>query len=131
MVYAFLQQQALRRAHQQPGAAHVWTSGNHTDPGVGPARFTKYDKNPNGKRVLFLLENVMADSRKMEDEAITAEEDAQEAYEDFMKDSNVSITQHLKAIVDMEAALARARQELAVAKADLAQTLQDLENLGQ
>merc|ERR1719336_2685373 len=131
IVYAFLQQQALRRAHQQPGAAHVWTSGNHTDPGVGPARFSKYEQNPNGKRVLFLLENVMADSRKMEDEAIHAEEDAQEAYEDFMKDSNKSITEHLKAIVDMEAALAKAKGELAMAKTDLAQTMQDLENLGQ
>merc|ERR1719159_1831340 len=87
-VYAFLQ--------QQPGAAHTQTSGTHTDPGNGPARFTKYEQNAGGNRVVAALEEVIADSKKTEDEAIAAEEDAQTAYENFMKESNQGITQHTK-----------------------------------
>merc|ERR1740121_344202 len=71
-----------------PGAAHIATSGNHTDPGNGPARFTKYEEHAGGDRVVAMLKEIITDSRKMEDEAIDAEEDAQTAYEDFMKESN-------------------------------------------
>jgi len=83
-VYALLLQ-------QQPGAAHVALSGNHTDPGNGPARFTKYEHNTGGLRVVGMLEQVLTDSRKLEDEALSSEEDSQEAYEDFMKDSNKAL----------------------------------------
>merc|ERR1719230_2357320 len=40
-VYAMLQ----RREDPKPGAPHIQTSGTHTDPGNGPARFTKYEQN--------------------------------------------------------------------------------------
>merc|ERR1719277_770404 len=82
-VYAFLQ--------QQPGAAHIATSGTHTDAGNGPARFTKYAQNAGGSRVVDLLENVIADSQKLEDEAMTQDIDSQVAYEDFMKSSNAEL----------------------------------------
>merc|ERR1719353_1600125 len=39
-VYALLQQRGM-----QPGAPHIQTSGTHTDPGNGPAKFKKYDQN--------------------------------------------------------------------------------------
>merc|ERR1719277_1001244 len=76
-VYAFLQ--------QQPGAAHIATSGTHTDAGNGPARFTKYEQNAGGQRVVAMLETVLSDSKTMEDEAIKSEEDSQTAYEIVMK----------------------------------------------
>merc|ERR1719181_1095826 len=41
-VYALLQQR------QQPGAPHIQTSGTHTDPGNGPAKFKKYEQNAGG-----------------------------------------------------------------------------------
>merc|ERR1712039_768962 len=65
-----------------------------------------------GSRVLRMLETIMADSRKMEDEAITAEEDAQQAYENFMKDSNKAITKYTEKIVNMKGAKAKAEEEL-------------------
>merc|ERR1719473_146627 len=65
-VYAFL---------EQPGAAHTQTSGNHTDPGNGPARFKKYEQHAGGSRVVAMIEKVIADSAKMEDEAVAAEQD--------------------------------------------------------
>merc|ERR1719421_2077230 len=52
-VYALLQQRArahLRavQQHEAPGAPHIQTSATDTDPGNGPARFTKYEKNAGG-----------------------------------------------------------------------------------
>merc|ERR1719498_1176663 len=78
-VYALLQ-------HSQPGAPHIQTSGTHTDPGNGPAKFKKYGKNAGGGRVVAMLEEVLADTRKTEDQALASEMDAQSAYENFMKD---------------------------------------------
>merc|ERR1719401_2575569 len=66
---------------QQPGAPHIQTSGTHTDPGNGPARFAAYGKSPAGARVIAMLEEVLKDSRTSEDDCIAGEQDAQVAYE--------------------------------------------------
>merc|ERR1719410_773299 len=79
---------------RKPGAPHIQTSGTHTDPGNGPARFDKYEKNAGGARVVSMLEEIIADSVKAEDDAMAAEEDAQTAYESMMQDSNKAITQY-------------------------------------
>lgn len=114
---------------QQPGAAHIATSGTHTDPGNAPARFTKYEQNAGGKRVVVALEEVIADSKKMEDEAIRDEEDAQEAYESTMKAQNKSIQGYLKSITNLSAALARSKEMLLAAEQDFKQTMTELEGL--
>merc|ERR1719264_673293 len=113
------------------GAAHIATSGTHTDPGNGPARFTKYEKHAGGSKVVQMIEEVMADSRKTEDETIESEEDAQIAYEDFMKDANKGLTAMSKKLADMNEALAQAKSSLSMAKTDLKQTVQDLYGLSQ
>merc|ERR1740121_1442601 len=120
-VYAFLA--------QQPGAAHIATSGTHTDPGNGPARFTKYETNVGGGKVVSMLETIMADSRKMEDDAIAAEQDSQVSYESMMQDSNKAITQYSKKIVNMKGARANAKESKTLAKSDLKATLHELEDL--
>jgi len=125
-VYAMVQSS---EEPEQPGAAHIATSGNHTDAGNGPARFTKYEQNVGGSRVVKLLKEVMADSRKTEDESITAEEDAQIAYEDFMKDSNKEITLSSSKLNNLSEARAKAEMSVSMAKTDLKQTLQELEGL--
>merc|ERR1719424_2355755 len=73
-VYALLQQ-------QKPGAPHTQTSATHTDPGNGPAKFSKGGKNAGGGRVVAMLEEVLADTKKTEDQAMASEADAQSAYE--------------------------------------------------
>merc|ERR1719379_2431219 len=110
----------LQQGRQQPGAAHIATSGTHTDAGNGPAAFKKYEENPGGKRVVAMLEEVIADSKKMDDDAMTSEEDAQTAYEEFMKSSNAGITAHQTAITNMSEAKA---------KADFATTMKEIEDL--
>jgi len=122
-VYGFIQEP------EQAGAPHVQLSGNATDPGNGPARFTEYSKHAGGSKVLALLETVIADSKKLENEALAGEQDSQSSYENFMKDSNASIKQNQRAVVDLSAAKAKAEQTLSLAGADLKATLQELESL--
>merc|ERR1719265_2786615 len=123
-VYALLQQRGLK-----PGAPHVQTSGTHTDPGNGPAKFKTYGKNAGGGRVVTMLEEILADTRKVEDQAMASEQDSQSAYENFMKDSNKMITETTKAISDMSGARAKAKGELSMAKEDFASTMAELEGL--
>jgi len=126
-VYAFLQRQG--EEPEQPGGPHIHTSGNHTNAGNGPARFSNYVTNAGGSRVLRMLEGVRADSQKMEDDAIHAEEDAQSAYENFMKDSNKAITQTTRKIVNMEGMRATDKEDLSLTNSDLKATLAHLEEL--
>merc|ERR1719265_2203366 len=123
-VYALLQQ-------RQPGAPHIQTSGTHTDPGNGPAKFKKYGKNAGGGRVVAMLEEVLADTRKTEDQAMASELDPQSAYENFMKDSNKSILKTTQSISDMTGARASAKEELSMAKTDFGQTMTELQGLDQ
>merc|ERR1719262_361356 len=121
-VYALLQQ-------RKPGAPHIQTSGTHTDPGNGPAKFKKYDQNAGGGRVVAMLEEILADTRKTEDQAMVSEQDSQSAYENFMKDSNKSILKTTQSISDMTGARATAKEELSMAKTDFGQTMTELEGL--
>jgi len=123
-VYALLQQRSLK-----PGAPHIQTSATHTDPGNGPAKFSKSGKNAGGGRVVAMLEEILADTRKTEDQAMASEADSQSAYENFMKDSNKSILKTNQAISDMTGARATAKEELSMAKTDFSQTMTELEGL--
>lgn len=61
---------------------------------VGPAPppgFDKYENNKHSGGVMEMISMIMADAKKVEEEAIRSEEDAQKAYEDFVKDTNKSI----------------------------------------
>jgi len=122
-VYALMQQRA-------PGAPHVQTSATHTDPGNGPAKFSNNAaKNAGGGRVVAMLEEVLADTRKTEDQAMVSEQDSQSAYENFMKDSNKSILKTTQSISDMTGSRAAAKEELSMAKTDFGQTMTELEGL--
>merc|ERR1719281_281249 len=118
-VYALLQA-------RQPGAPHTQTSATKTDPGNGPAKFKKYEENAGGKRVLAMLDEVLTDSKNMENDAIRDEEDAQVAYENFMKDSNKFIIKATQSISDMTEAKAKAESDLVMAKTDLKGTMSEL-----
>merc|ERR1719161_2373429 len=116
-------------AQEQPGAPHIQTSATKTDPGNGPARFTKYEKNAGGARVVAMIESVIADSVETEATAIADEQDSQTAYESFMKDSNESIIKLTKAINTLKSARADAKADLSMAETDLETTMKELEDL--
>lgn len=61
--------------------------------------------------------------------AIRGEEDAQAAYENFMKDSNKSIIKTAQKINDMTESNAKAKADLGMANSDFKQTMSNLDDL--
>merc|ERR1719456_1236258 len=107
----------------QAGPAHFQSSATDTDPGSGPARFAKKEKHGGGSKVIALLTECMNDSKATENENIVAEQDAQVAYESFMKDSNDSVAQKMEEIVNKTEKLARAQEEKIQSEADHKNTM--------
>merc|ERR1719213_834312 len=78
-----------------------------------------------------MLEVILADTKKTEDQVIASEQDSQSAYENFMKDSNKGITKEQQSQADMEGARATANEELSAAETDFKETMGELEALDQ
>merc|ERR1711953_487021 len=56
-----------------------------------PPGFEEYKKNAASGGVMDMIQQIIRDAKAMEAEAIRSEEDAQKAYEDFVKETNASI----------------------------------------
>jgi len=81
-----------------------------------PAGFEAYKKNAASSGVIGLLQQIISDAKAMEAEAIRAEEDAQKAYEDFVKETNASVEAKSKEIVNKSEEKAKAEADLVMAK---------------
>merc|ERR1712008_175897 len=77
---------AFMQQHQEP-------AGPPPPPG-----FEAYKKNAASGGVMKMIEEIINDAKAMEAEAIRSEEDAQKAYEDFVKETNASIEAKSKEI---------------------------------
>merc|ERR1719277_127501 len=76
-----------------------------------------------------MMQQIITDAKNMEAEAIRAEEDAQKAYEDFVKDTNNSIEKKSKDIVNKKEAKAKAEDEKVEAEKAKRAVLLELEQL--
>merc|ERR1712013_376105 len=76
-----------------------------------------------------MLQQIINDAKAMEAEAIRAEEDAQKAYEDFVKETNGSIEAKSNDIVNKSEEKAKAESDLVQANRDKEATLLELEQL--
>merc|ERR1719387_527459 len=94
-----------------------------------PPGFETYKKSSGSSGVMDLIAQIIEDSKKMEAEAIRAEEDAQTAYESYVKETNESINAKNADIVDKSEQKAVAEQDLAETKASHEGVMLDLENL--
>merc|ERR1719471_2120637 len=65
-----------------------------------PPGFETYKKNAASGGVMDMISQIISDATAMEAEAIRSEEDAQKAYEDFVKETNASIEAKSKEIVN-------------------------------
>jgi len=73
--------------------------------------FKSYEKNKKSGGVMGMIEDVISDAQQLEAEAISGEEDAQKAYEDFGKETNESVTLMNKEMTNKNAANAKAKVE--------------------
>merc|ERR1719436_586445 len=76
-----------------------------------------------------MIEEIINDAKAMEAEAIRSEEDAQKAYEDFVKETNASIEAKSKEIVNKSELKAKAESDLVETKEAKEAVMLDLEQL--
>merc|ERR1712217_496498 len=94
-----------------------------------PAGFETYKKNAASGGVMGLLQQIINDAKAMEAETIRSEEDAQKAYEDFVKETNASIETKSKEIVDKSEIKAKAEADLVETKEAKEAAMLELEQL--
>merc|ERR1719191_1497678 len=101
--------------------AFVQTSARKTRQPAGPPPppgFKKYEKSSGAGGVMGMLEQIVAEAKTMEADAIKAETDAQKAYESFVKDTNASMEQKSREITNKS-------EEKAAKEVDLTNTEED------
>merc|ERR1719182_1331188 len=93
--------------------AFVQTSARTQQPAgpPPPPGFKKYEKSSGAGGVMGMLEQIVAETKTMEADAIKAETDAQKAYESFVKDTNASMEEKTRDITNKS-------EEKATAEAD-------------
>merc|ERR1711943_158461 len=94
-----------------------------------PPGFEAYKKNAAAGGVMGMIQQIINDAKAMEAETIRSEEDAQKAYEDFVKDTNASIEAKSKDIVNKSEAKAKAEADLVEAQKDKEAVMLELEQL--
>jgi len=91
-----------KKQHAAPAAALVQQKGSEPAGPPPPSGFKTYEKSGGAQGVLALLTQIAADAKAVEAEAIHDEESAQKAYESFVKESNRSVNEKDKGIVNKE-----------------------------
>jgi len=76
-----------------------------------------------------MIQQIINDAKAMEAETIRSEEDAQKAYEDFVKETNASIEEKSKDIVNKSEQKAKAEQDLVQAQEEKEAVMLELEQL--
>jgi len=94
-----------------------------------PPGFEAYKKNAAAGGVMGMIQQIINDAKAMEAEVIRSEEDAQKAYEDFVKETNASIEAKSKDIVNKSESKAKAEADLVEAKEDKDAVMLELEQL--
>merc|ERR1719434_671439 len=94
-----------------------------------PPGFEAYKKNAASGGVMSMIQQIISDAKAMEAETIRAEEDAQKAYEDFVKETNASIEAKSKEIVNKSEQKAKAETELVETKEAKEAVMLELEQL--
>merc|ERR1712060_410763 len=94
-----------------------------------PPGFEEYKKNAASGGVMDMIQQIISDAKAMEAEAIRSEEDAQKAYEDFVKETNASIETKSKEIVNKSELKAKAETDLVETKEAKEAVMLELEQL--
>merc|ERR1719181_2310570 len=76
-----------------------------------------------------MIQQIINDAKAMEAEAVRSEEDAQKAYEDFVKETNASVEAKSKDIVNKSESKAKAEQDLVEAEKEKENVMLELEQL--
>merc|ERR1740125_69503 len=118
----------LKGFYAKKAAAALLQTGQPAGPPPPPG-FDAYKKNAAAGGVMGMIQQIINDAKAMESEVIRSEEDAQKAYEDFVKDTNASIEEKSKDIVNKSETKAKAEADLVEAKENKEAVMLELEQL--
>merc|ERR1711879_367939 len=118
----------LKGFYDKKAKAALLQSGQPAGPPPPPG-FEAYKKNAAAPGVMGMIQQIINDAKAMEAETIRSEEDAQKAYEDFVKDTNASIEAKSKDIVNKSEEKAKAETDLVEAKEDKEAVMLELQQL--
>jgi len=96
-----------------------------------PGGFKPYEKNKSSGGVQGMIQQIINDAKTEEQETITAEADAQKAYESFVKDTNASIEEKTKDMVNKSEEKAKAEAEKIESAEHLEKTNTELKGLSE
>jgi len=94
-----------------------------------PPGFEGYKKNAASGGVMGMIQQIINDAKAMEAETIRSEEDAQKAYEDFVKETNASVESKSKDIINKSETKAKAEADLVETKEKKESVMVELEQL--
>eukprot|EP00405_Crypthecodinium_cohnii_P024970 CAMPEP_0206486154 /NCGR_PEP_ID=MMETSP0324_2-20121206/40892_1 /ASSEMBLY_ACC=CAM_ASM_000836 /TAXON_ID=2866 /ORGANISM="Crypthecodinium cohnii, Strain Seligo" /LENGTH=690 /DNA_ID=CAMNT_0053964421 /DNA_START=96 /DNA_END=2168 /DNA_ORIENTATION=+ len=94
-----------------------------------PAGFETYKNNAGSGGVMSLLQQIISDAKAMEVEALHGEQEAQKAYEAFVKETNGSVESKQKDIVNKSQQKAKSETDLIEAKEAKEGVILELEQL--
>jgi septal ring factor EnvC (AmiA/AmiB activator) len=94
-----------------------------------PPGFEAYKKSAASGGVMGMIQEIINDTKAMEAETIRSEEDAQKAYEDFVKETNASIEAKSKDIINKSEVCAKCEADLVEAKEEKESVMVELEQL--
>jgi len=118
----------LKGFYEKKAKAALLQTGQPAGPPPPPG-FEAYKKNAAAPGVMGMIQQIINDAKAMEAETIRSEEDAQKAYEDFVKDTNASIEAKAKDIVNKSETKAKAEVDLVEAKESKEAAMLELEQL--
>merc|ERR1712166_575265 len=118
----------LKGFYAKKAAAALLQTGQPAGPPPPPG-FEAYKKNAAAGGVMGMIQQIINDAKAMEAEAIRSEEDAQKAYEEFVKDTNASIEEKSKDIVNKSESKAKAEADLVESKESKENVMLELEQL--
>merc|ERR1719329_655304 len=96
-----------------------------------PPGFKDYSKNKQAGGVQGMIQSIIDDAKAMENEAIVDEENAQKAYEDFIKESNASTEEKQLEATNKKAEKAKADESLVESADARDAAIGELENLAE
>lgn len=127
---------ALKAAHAKLSEFYFKNSNllqNGADPAtttVAPSpEFQDYKSNRNSNKVMNMIQKLTGDAQVIKDNAVTDEQNAENAYVKLIGESNDSIKAKSRAIVDNTEELAETEQAISQATLSRDETLRDLESL--
>jgi len=94
-----------------------------------PMKFQPMKQNAGSSPVIGLLEQIIEDSKKVETDALAGEQESQKAYEEFVLNSNDSLSKLNAAIASKSDSSAEAKLSKSQAEAELDSTTEQLNDL--